>query len=65
MKVRELKEFLRDAEVEDDFEIVIQSIVSGEERYCSETIDISSSVDWNSGEKLLVLVPKEVENIIE
>lgn len=59
LKVKELKEFIED--LPDDMEVVIESIMSGDENYCSETQDIYSSVDWESGDKLLVLVPKEIE----
>ena len=58
-KVKDLKEFIEG--LDDDMDVVVESIISGEERYCSSTADIYSSVDWNSKEKLLVIVPKEVE----
>lgn len=58
LNVKELKEFIED--LPDEMEVVIQSIVSGDEEYCSETLDVSSTIDDNSGDKLLVLVPKEV-----
>lgn len=58
-KVKDLKEFIE--ELDDDMDVVVESIVSGEERYCSSTADIYSSIDWNSKQKLLVIAPKEVE----
>lgn len=57
--VKELKEFIKD--IDDDYEIVIESIISGEEQYCSDTEDIYSSKDSESGNKLLVFVPKEIQ----
>ncbi|MFV3013901.1 hypothetical protein ACLD43_18540 [Clostridium botulinum] len=65
LNVKELKEFIED--LPDEMEVVIQSIVYGDEEYCSETLDISSTIDDNSGDKLLVLDPKEVSinNVIE
>ncbi|KEI95014.1 hypothetical protein N496_18790 (plasmid) [Clostridium botulinum A2B3 87] len=65
LNVKELKEFIED--LPDEMEVVIQSIVSGDEEYCSEILDISSTIDDNSGDKLLVLDPKEVSinNVVE
>ncbi|APM39439.1 hypothetical protein [Clostridium kluyveri] len=57
--IRELKEFIKD--LDDDTEVVVESIVSGEEKFCSDTEDIYFSEDSNSGDKLLVIVPKEIE----
>lgn len=59
--IKELEEFIKD--YPKDTKIVIESIVSGEERYCSDTTDIYYSQDDNSGDKLLVFVPKEIELI--
>jgi len=56
--IKELKDFIKD--LDDDVEVVIESIISGEERYCSDTEDIYTSTDDNSGDKLLVLVPKDI-----
>lgn len=65
MKLWELKKYLCEIEneINGDAEVVIQSIISGEERYCSETSDISFEIDYNSNEQYLMLVPKEVEII--
>ncbi|UZQ49839.1 hypothetical protein [Clostridium kluyveri] len=57
--VKELKEFIK--ELDDDTEIVVESIVSGEEKFCSDTEDIYFSEDSETGNKLLVIVPKEIE----
>lgn len=57
--VKELKDFIED--VDNDTKVVIESIVSGEERYCSDTSDIYFSEDSESDDKLLVFVPKEIE----
>lgn len=59
LKVKELKDFIED--LPDDMEVTIESIVSGDENYCSETEEIYTSIDDNSGDKLLVLVPKEIQ----
>lgn len=59
--VKELKDVIKD--LDDDVEVVIESIVSGEERYCSDTQDVYFSEDSESGNKLLVFVPKEIEII--
>ncbi|WP_252251278.1 hypothetical protein [Clostridium sp. VAP52] len=59
LNIKELKEFIED--LPNDMEVVIKSIVHEEEEYCSDTQDIYSSIDDNSGENLLVLVPKEIE----
>lgn len=57
--VKELKEFMKG--LDDDVEIVVESIVSGEEKFCSDTEDIYFSEDSETGNKLLVIVPKEIE----
>ncbi|WP_315072621.1 hypothetical protein [uncultured Clostridium sp.] len=44
-------------------EVVIESIVSGEERDCSDTQDVYFSEDSEYGNKLLVFVPKEIQII--
>lgn len=65
MKVKELKEFIED--LDDNIEVVAETIISGDENYCSEINDITYSKDYNSGEELLVLYPKEVSinNVVE
>ena len=57
--VKELKELIED--LDDDTEIVIESIVSGDERYCLDTTDVYFSEDGETGNKLLVFVPKDIE----
>lgn len=57
--VKDLEEFIKDCSK--DMKVVIESIVSGEERYCSDTENIYTSIDDNSGDKSLVLVPKQIE----
>lgn len=61
--IAELEEFIK--EYPKDTKIVIQSIISGEEHYCSDTTDIYYSEDSESHDKLLVFVPKEIEIIGE
>jgi hypothetical protein len=56
--IKELKEMIEG--LDDDAKVVVESIVNGEEEYCSDTEDIYTSTDDNSGEKLLVIVPKEI-----
>lgn len=59
LNIKGLKEFIKD--LPDDMEVTIESIISGEEQYCSETQDMYSSVDDNSGDQMLVLVPKQIQ----
>ncbi|WP_249167340.1 hypothetical protein [Clostridium butyricum] len=59
LNIKGLKEFIKD--LPDEMEVTIESIISGDENYCSETVDIYSSIDDNSGDKMLVLVPKDIE----
>lgn len=59
--IGELEEFIK--EYPKDTKVVIQSIISGEERYCSDTTDVYYSEDSESHEKLLVFVPKKIEII--
>ncbi|MCD3276703.1 spore protease YyaC [Clostridium botulinum] len=58
LTIKELKDFIQD--LNDNTEVVIESIVKGEDLYCSEVQDIYFSENCNSGEKLLILSPKEI-----
>jgi hypothetical protein len=59
--IGQLEEFIK--EYPKDTKVVIQSIISGEEYYCSDTEDVYYSEDSESHDKLLVFVPKEIEII--
>lgn len=62
MKVWELKKFLcqNENELNSDDEVVIKSIISGGERYCSKTSEAYFKTDEESGKQILILVPSEI-----